>query len=51
VASLRANLVLPGMTAIMSVVEPPDGSRIIAQVQSDAPGVLHFGRRVTINRW
>lgn len=39
------------VTGVLAASEAADTAQITVQVRSDAPGILNFGRRVTINRW
>lgn len=39
------------VNGVLAASEAADTARIIVEVRSDAPGILNFGRRVTINRW
>lgn len=39
------------VTGVLAASEAADTAQFTVQVRNDAPGILNFGRRVTINRW
>lgn len=39
------------VSSVLATTEAADTAQFVVQVRSDAPGILNFGRRVTINRW
>jgi hypothetical protein len=39
------------VVGVLAATEQADTAQVIVEVRSDAPGILNFGRRVTINRW
>jgi hypothetical protein len=51
VAAFSGSIALPGISGVLTASESRDIAQILATTRGDAPGVLTFGRRATINRW